>query len=111
MSNPEIGKSVQLGPVATNHHEIGQGAPLLMIHGSGPGVSAWANWRRLLQWPAGPESDPASRPFSGHNLKEAFVERPVVVENRSAHFIPSPSQRIPIGIGLIAAAEVFEPVA
>lgn len=44
-SNPEIGKSVQTGPVATNYHDIGSGAPVLMIHGSGPGVSAWANWR------------------------------------------------------------------
>jgi 2-hydroxymuconate-semialdehyde hydrolase len=36
MSNPEIGKSVQLGPVATNYHDIGEGAPVLLIHGSGP---------------------------------------------------------------------------
>lgn len=43
--NPEIGRSVQTGPVATNYHDIGSGAPVLMIHGSGPGVSAWANWR------------------------------------------------------------------
>ena len=45
MSNPEIGKAVQLGEVATNYHDIGVGAPVLLIHGSGPGVSAWANWR------------------------------------------------------------------
>jgi 2-hydroxymuconate-semialdehyde hydrolase len=45
MSNPEIGKSIQLGPVATNYQDVGEGQPLLMIHGSGPGVSAWANWR------------------------------------------------------------------
>jgi 2-hydroxymuconate-semialdehyde hydrolase len=45
MSNPETGKSVQLGPALTNYHDIGDGAPVLLIHGSGPGVSAWANWR------------------------------------------------------------------
>jgi 2-hydroxymuconate-semialdehyde hydrolase len=45
MSNPEVGTTVQLGAVATNYHDIGDGAPVLMIHGSGPGVSAWANWR------------------------------------------------------------------
>ncbi|GCL73231.1 alpha/beta hydrolase [Paenibacillus naphthalenovorans] len=27
------------------YHEAGQGETLLLIHGSGPGVSAWANWR------------------------------------------------------------------
>lgn len=45
MTNAEIGNSIQLGSVATNYHDIGEGPPLLMIHGSGPGVSAWANWR------------------------------------------------------------------
>ncbi|MFM9851784.1 MAG: alpha/beta fold hydrolase [Sphingomonadaceae bacterium] len=45
MTNAEIGKSIELGSVATNYHDIGEGPPLLMIHGSGPGVSAWANWR------------------------------------------------------------------
>lgn len=47
--NPEIGKSLQTGPVLTNYHDVGGGAPVLLIHGSGPGVSAWANWRLLLQ--------------------------------------------------------------
>jgi 2-hydroxymuconate-semialdehyde hydrolase len=44
-TNPEVGQSIQIGPVATNYHDIGSGVPVLMIHGSGPGVSAWANWR------------------------------------------------------------------
>jgi 2-hydroxymuconate-semialdehyde hydrolase len=46
--NPEIGQSIQIGPVATNYHDLGSGAPVLLIHGSGPGVSAWANWRLPL---------------------------------------------------------------
>lgn len=46
--NPEIGRSIQTGPVSTNYHDIGKGAPVLLIHGSGPGVSAWANWRLPL---------------------------------------------------------------
>ena len=45
MSNPEIGRSVTAAGIRTNLHDIGQGPPLLMIHGSGPGVSGWANWR------------------------------------------------------------------
>src|SRR5579871_6443674 len=47
--NPEIGKSVRLGEVETNYHDLGSGPSLLMLHGSGPGVSAWANWRLPLQ--------------------------------------------------------------
>ena len=47
-SSPEIGKSVAAAEVRTNYHDMGQGSPLIMIHGSGPGVSAWANWRLAL---------------------------------------------------------------
>lgn len=47
-ANPEIGQTVVCGSVRTNHHDVGQGAPVLLIHGSGPGVSAWANWRLTI---------------------------------------------------------------
>jgi 2-hydroxymuconate-semialdehyde hydrolase len=46
--NPEIGQSIVTGGFRTNVHDVGSGAPVLLIHGSGPGVSAWANWRLLL---------------------------------------------------------------
>ena len=46
--NPEIANAVQTGNFTTNTHDVGSGAPVLLIHGSGPGVSAWANWRLLL---------------------------------------------------------------
>lgn len=51
MSRPEIGKSVKTGNFTTNYLEVGEqngGTPLLFIHGSGPGVSAYANWRLVL---------------------------------------------------------------
>lgn len=44
-SNPEIGRRTTVGGIATNYHDQGSGHPLLMIHGSGPGVTGWANWR------------------------------------------------------------------
>jgi 2-hydroxymuconate-semialdehyde hydrolase len=47
--NPEIGKTTKTGPVLTNYHDVGSGDPVLLLHGSGPGVSAWANWRLVLQ--------------------------------------------------------------
>ncbi len=46
--NPEIGKSILAGSIATNYHDLGSGPPVLFLHGSGPGVSAWANWRLPL---------------------------------------------------------------
>jgi 2-hydroxymuconate-semialdehyde hydrolase len=43
--NPEIGKSIQTGSYKTNYHDQGSGAPVVMLHGSGAGVTGWANWR------------------------------------------------------------------
>jgi len=42
------GKSIRALDLATNYHEAGTGAPLLLLHGSGPGVSAWTNWKRVI---------------------------------------------------------------
>ena len=47
--NPEIGGSIDAAGVRTNYHDLGAGAPVLLIHGSGPGVSAWANWRFTIR--------------------------------------------------------------
>ena len=41
--NPEIGQSIVANGIQTNYHDVGTGFPVLLIHGSGPGVSAWAN--------------------------------------------------------------------
>lgn len=51
--NPEIGQSVRTGDYLTNYHDMGAPAgtadcPLMLVHGSGPGVSAWANWRGCI---------------------------------------------------------------
>lgn len=46
--NPEIGQSVDVNGITTNYHRMGSGEPVFLIHGSGPGVSAWANWRLIL---------------------------------------------------------------
>ncbi|WP_063039321.1 alpha/beta fold hydrolase, partial [Nocardia pseudovaccinii] len=31
-----------------NYHEVGAGEPLILLHGSGPGVSAWSNFQHNL---------------------------------------------------------------
>ncbi|MGN6609915.1 MAG: alpha/beta fold hydrolase [Jatrophihabitans sp.] len=45
---PEIGRTVVADGIATNYLEAGAGAPLVFVHGSGPGVTAYANWRGVL---------------------------------------------------------------
>lgn len=47
-TNAEIGRTIIAAGIRTNVHDLGTGRPVLMIHGSGPGVSAWANWRLNL---------------------------------------------------------------
>ncbi len=46
--NPEIANSIKTGEFNTNYHDIGDGEPIIFIHGSGPGVSAYANWRLCM---------------------------------------------------------------
>lgn len=45
---PEIGRALTLVDCEINLHDVGQGTPILLIHGSGPGVTAWANWRGII---------------------------------------------------------------
>jgi 2-hydroxymuconate-semialdehyde hydrolase len=50
MTNPEIGNTVIANGIRTNYIEAGDpGAPaLVLIHGSGPGVTAFANWNGVI---------------------------------------------------------------
>jgi 2-hydroxymuconate-semialdehyde hydrolase len=46
--NPEIGLRVDVDGIGTNYIAAGSGDPLILIHGSGPGVTAYANWRGVI---------------------------------------------------------------
>lgn len=46
--NPEIGESVLVDGIQTNYIVAGSGEPLILLHGSGPGVTAFANWRGVI---------------------------------------------------------------
>ncbi len=46
--NPELGRRIRAAGIDTNYHDIGSGEPVFLIHGSGPGVTAWANWRLTM---------------------------------------------------------------
>ena len=71
LTTPEIGKAVMAGNLNTNYHDYGQGAPVLLIHGSGPGVSAWANWRLVI-----PELAKTQRVLAPDMVGFGFTERP-----------------------------------
>lgn len=45
---PEIANSIQTGGFKTNYHDLGKGFPVVLLHGSGPGVSAWGNWNKVF---------------------------------------------------------------
>ena len=47
-TNPEIARSIVAAGVRTNYHDRGDGPPVVLLHGSGPGVTAWANWRLVI---------------------------------------------------------------
>lgn len=46
--SPEVGISIAAAGRSTNVHIAGEGEAVLLLHGSGPGVSAWANWRLTI---------------------------------------------------------------
>lgn len=39
---------VSVDGVSINYHDAGTGEPVILLHGSGPGVSAAENWSRTL---------------------------------------------------------------
>jgi 2-hydroxy-6-oxo-octa-2,4-dienoate hydrolase len=43
-----MGKTLVAADHRTNYHEVGQGKPLFLLHGSGPGVSGWGNWKDVM---------------------------------------------------------------
>lgn len=66
--------------LAFAYHEAGEGEPLIMLHGSGPGVSAWSNFQHNL--PVFAERFRAVMPdlpgFGGTDLPELDEIYPVV---------------------------------
>lgn len=72
--SPEIGKRIDAAGIVTNLHDVGSGRPVLLIHGSGPGVTAWANWRLVL-----PELAKSCRVVAPDMLGFGYSERPAGV--------------------------------
>jgi 2-hydroxymuconate-semialdehyde hydrolase len=73
MSNvkPEIANTIQTGAFKTNYHDQGDGFPVMLLHGSGPGVTAWANWRLVI-----PQLSPNRRVIAPDMVGFGYTERP-----------------------------------
>lgn len=71
-NSPEIGHEITAAGYRTNVHDDGEGSvPVMMIHGSGPGVTAWANWRLVI-----PELAKNRRVVAPDMLGFGYTERP-----------------------------------
>ena len=72
-ANPEIGSMVDAAGFSTNIHDSvvdPGGGTVLLIHGSGPGVSAWANWRLTI-----PALEPHFRVLAPDIVGFGYTER------------------------------------
>jgi 2-hydroxymuconate-semialdehyde hydrolase len=69
--DPELGRRIRTGAFDSNVLDVGQGSPVLLLHGSGPGVTAWANWRVTL-----PELAATRRVIAPDMVGFGHTERP-----------------------------------
>jgi 2-hydroxy-6-oxo-octa-2,4-dienoate hydrolase len=68
---PEIGATVVANGIRTNYLEEGEGKPVVFIHGSGPGVTAYANWRLVM-----PGLAPHYRTLAPDMVGFGYTDRP-----------------------------------
>jgi pimeloyl-ACP methyl ester carboxylesterase len=67
----EIGATVVANGIKTNYLEDGKGSSVVFIHGSGPGVTAYANWRLVM-----PGLAPRFRTLAPDMVGFGYTERP-----------------------------------
>lgn len=85
-SSPEIGRTLLAAGRQTNVHDLGSGQPVLLIHGSGPGVTAWANWRLVM--PALAEARRVIAPdMAGFGYTERRPDDEYTMDNWVSHAI------------------------
>jgi 2-hydroxy-6-oxo-octa-2,4-dienoate hydrolase len=73
-TRPEIGSTVVANGIETNYLEDGKGTPVVFVHGSGPGVTAYANWRLVM-----PGLAPHYRALAPDMVGFGYTDRPAGV--------------------------------
>lgn len=80
----EIANSMQVGDFTLNYHDQGEGEVILLIHGSGPGVTSWANWRGII-----PELSKPARVIAPDMLGFGYTQCPENIKLDSATWVKS----------------------
>lgn len=70
-AHPAIGRSIVAAGIRTNYHDSGQGRPMVLLHGSGAGVTGWENWHGVV-----PELSRHFRVLVPDIVGFGFTERP-----------------------------------
>lgn len=81
---PGKGKTIQTGDYTTNYLEVGEGnggTPLVFIHGSGPGVSAHANWNLIL-----PQVGEVAHAYAPDMIGFGFSDKPVFPDDSDVKY-------------------------
>lgn len=71
-NNPNEANRIRTGSFESNYHDVGTGDPIVMLHGSGPGVTAWANWGKVF-----PLLSDRFRMLAPDMVGFGYTERPV----------------------------------
>ncbi len=74
------GSYVQVGDVRMHYHAVGEGTPILWLHGSGPGASGWSNFRRNAERLAPHGYRSILLDSVGYGLSDKPTDRPYTLE-------------------------------
>lgn len=47
-AHPALGRTIDANGIRTNYHDLGQGYPVVLLHGSGAGITGWENWHTIM---------------------------------------------------------------
>lgn len=85
MTTPQALARIEHDGFRTAYHDVGEGPPILLIHGSGPGVSAAANWRGILASPLAEHHRLVAPDVAGFG--ETVTEHELTHETRVRHVL------------------------
>ena len=80
MSPLPQGEFVQVGDVRMHYHQVGEGRPVLWLHGSGPGASGWSNFRENARFLAEHGFCSILLDAVGYGLSDKPTDRPYTLE-------------------------------